>query len=69
MIATILLYTGITLTVIGWLALAWQGAKWMTTKKQIEQFPQEKERLTLRRNYCRFTILAGLMLLIIALII
>lgn len=67
--ATFILWTGIILTVIGWLALAWQASKRLAVKEELEKFQQKKKTLLLHRNYCRLIILIGILLLLIALII
>lgn len=67
--ASILLWTGIVLIVIGWLALAWQASKRMAVKEDLEKFPEKKRTMLLHRNYCRATILAGILILMISLII
>lgn len=66
--ASILLWAGITMIVIGWLALAWQASKRMAVKNQMEKFPQVKQTMRLRRNYCWLTIAAGVILLLIAIV-
>ncbi|MDE6556612.1 MAG: hypothetical protein K2K55_06570 [Duncaniella sp.] len=65
--ASILLWTGIVLIVAGWLALSWQAFKAVSSKKELEKFPEKKHAMTLRRNYCRFAIIAGIALLILSL--
>ena len=67
--ASILLWIGIALTVIGWLALACQAAKRMARKDDLEKFPDRRRVMLLRRNYCRLTIIAGILLIMIAMII
>lgn len=67
--ANILMWTGIAVTVIGWLALAWQASKAITSKDELDKFPEKKQTMLLHRNYCRFTIIAGILILIIAMII
>lgn len=37
--ASILLWIGVALIVIGWIALAWQAAKRMAIKDELEKFP------------------------------
>lgn len=61
-IASILLWTGITLTVAGWIAFAWQAAKIMAVKDELVKFPDNKNEMMLRRNYCRLTIIIGILL-------
>lgn len=67
--ASVLMWIGIALTVIGFLALAWQASKRLAMKEELEKFPQKKQTMRLHRNYCRLTILAGIILLLIATII
>ncbi len=67
--ASILMWIGIILIVIGWLALSWQASKRLTMKDELERFPQKRHTMVLRSNYCRLTIIIGIATLIIALII
>ena len=67
--ATILLWIGIALTVIGWLALAWQASKRIVHKDDLERFPQKRHAMMLHRTYCLLTILVGVLILVISLII
>ena len=67
--ASILLWIGIALTVIGWIALAWQAAKRMEIKDELERFPNKKNVMQLRRNYCWLTMIAGVVLILIAIIV
>ncbi|MDE6577425.1 MAG: hypothetical protein K2J82_05950 [Muribaculaceae bacterium] len=67
--ANIIMWVGIALTVLGWLALAWQASKRMAAKEELDKFPQKKETMRLHRNYCWLTISAGVILLVIAMII
>lgn len=64
--ASILLWTGIILAVAGWIAFAWQAAKRMAVKDELEKFPDNKNEMLLRRNYCRLTIIIGILLIMIA---
>lgn len=64
--ASILLWTGIILAVAGWIAFAWQAAKRMAVKDELEKFPDKKNGMLLRRNYCRLTIIIGILLILIA---
>lgn len=41
--ATILLYIGIALIVVGWLTLSWFAAKQMNAQKEYEKLPQKWE--------------------------
>lgn len=66
---SILLWTGIVLIVGGWIALAWQAAKWMRLKNELERFPERRKEMLLRRNYCRFTIFAGLIIIMLSLVL
>lgn len=67
--AEALLWIGIILTVIGWLALAWQASKRMVRKDEIEKFPNVRRTLQLRRNYCWLTITGGVVLVLVALMV
>lgn len=67
--ASILLWIGVALIVIGWIALAWQAAKRMAIKDELEKFPDKKNVMQLRRNYCWLTMIAGVVLILIAIII
>lgn len=67
--ANILLWIGITLTVIGWIVFAWQAAKRMQVKDELEKFSERKNVIQLRRNYCWLTIFAGVVLILIAVFI
>ena len=67
--ASILLWIGIALTVIGWIALAWQAVKRMAVKDELERFPDRKNVMQLHRNYCWLTMIAGVVLILIAVII
>lgn len=64
-----LLWIGIILIILGWLALAWQASKRMSYGKDLEKFPEKRKALQLKRNYCFLTMLIGILLLLIALII
>ena len=69
--ATILLYIGIVLTVIGWLLLSWFAVKQMNLQKEYERFPQKweevKQNLIHNRWLCRSLIIFGLIVIIISL--
>lgn len=67
--ASILLWIGIAVTVIGWIALAWQASKRMAIKDELEKIPDKKKVMQLRRNYCIITIIAGIILILIATIL
>lgn len=67
--ANILMWTGIALIVIGWLALGWQASKRLATKDELEKFPEKKSTMALRRNYCLLTIGVGAILIVIAILI
>ena len=67
--ANVLMWIGIALTVVGWLALAWQASRRLAVKDELEKFPQKKKTMQLRRNYCWLTIGAGVILLLIAMFI
>ena len=64
-----MVWSGIIITVIGWLALARQAAKAIAAKKQMDKLPQERKAMLLNRNYCRLTILIGMIVILIGLII
>ena len=66
---SVMVWSGIIITVIGWLALAQQAAKAIAAKKQMDKFSQERKAMLLKRNYCRLTILIGMIVIIIGLII
>lgn len=65
----ILMWIGISVIVIGWLALAWQASKRMAIKDELDKLPQKRKAMQLRRNYCLLTIAAGMVVLIAALVI
>ncbi|MDE5791129.1 MAG: hypothetical protein K2H96_07880 [Muribaculaceae bacterium] len=67
--ANILLWIGIIILVAGWLAFGWQASKRMAMKEELERFPEKRRLMVLRRNYCRLTMLIGIVLMIIALLI
>ncbi len=69
MVNVILMWIGIGLVVVGWLALGWQASKWMAQKAELDKFPQRKQQMLLRRNYCRLIILGGIVFLILAALI
>ncbi len=64
-----LLWTGIVLIVVGWLALGWQASKRLAVKAELDKFPEKKRSMQQRRSYCMLTILAGIVLLVISLLI
>lgn len=66
---SILLWCGIVLIVVGWIALAWQASRRMAAKNKMEKFPEVRNLMKLRRNYCLITIFIGMLLLIISLLI
>lgn len=67
--ASILMWIGIIVIVIGWLALSLLASKRMAMKEELEKFSEKKHQMMLRRNYSRLIILAGIALLLIALLI
>lgn len=67
--AQILIWIGIALIVIGWLALSRQAAKIYAVKDELDKFPEKRKAMLLRRTYCRLIILIGIALLMIALLI
>lgn len=64
-----LLWAGIALIVIGWVALSWQAARRMAVKKELDKFKSKKDAMVLRSNYCRLTIIVGIAVLILALLL
>lgn len=68
-IANILLWIGIILLVSGWIAFGWQASKRMKMKEELDRFPERKNSMILRRNYCRLTMLVGILFIVLALII
>ncbi|MCM1076656.1 MAG: hypothetical protein NC411_04765 [Bacteroides sp.] len=70
---TFLLYFGIGLTVIGWLALSWFAAKQMKAQKEYERIPlkweEVKRGLVRKRWICRVVILIGIIVILISLLI
>lgn len=71
--ATILLYIGIALIVVGWLTLSWFAAKQMNAQKEYERLPQKweevKQKLIHKRWICRSLIILGLIVIIISLLL
>ena len=67
--ANILMWIGIAVIVIGWLALAWQASRRLAAKEDMGKYPQKRKTMQLHRNYCLLTIAAGMVILISALII
>lgn len=71
--ATVLLYIGIALIVIGWLAFSWFAAKQMNAQKEYERFPQKweevKQNLIHKRWICRSLIILALIVIIISLLL
>ena len=65
----ILMWSGIGLIVIGWLALGWQASRRLAIKAELEKFPEKKHAMQLRRNYCWLIMGAGMCLLVIALVL
>lgn len=66
---SILLWTGIGLTVIGWIALAYQASRRMAVKSEMARLPGVRGKMRLRRNYCLLTIFAGMLLIVIATVV
>ncbi|MDE7154342.1 MAG: hypothetical protein K2O00_07890 [Muribaculaceae bacterium] len=64
----ILLWIGIAIIVIGWLALAWQASRRMVMKDELEKSPEKKCVMRLRRNYCFLTIFIGAAIIVVAMI-
>lgn len=69
MASIVLMWIGIAFIVIGFLALSWQASKRLAIKDELDRFPERKHIMQRRRNYCLLTILAGMILLVIALVI
>lgn len=67
MTANILLWIGIALIVICWVELAKQSAKVMTQRKENEIFPEKQKAMLYKRNICRFTMIGGILMIIISL--
>ena len=67
--ANVLMWAGIGLIVIGWLALGWQASRRLAMKAELEKFPEKKHAMQLRRNYCWLTIGAGMIILVIAMMV
>lgn len=69
--ATILLYIGIALIVIGWLTLSWFAAKQVNAQKEYGRLPQKweeiKRSLLHKRLICRGVVILGLIAIIISL--
>ncbi len=68
-----LLYIGIALIVIGWLALSWFAFKQIRLQKEYARMQQKwaeiKPGLVHKRALCRWLILAGMAILIISLVL
>ncbi len=67
--AEVLMWIGIAVLVIGWIALCWQAAKRLTAKDELEKFPEKKQTMQMHRNYCWLPMMAGIIILIISLLI
>ena len=71
--ATILLYIGIALIVIGWLTLSWYAAKQLNSQKEYERLPKKweeiKKNLIHKRWICRSLIILGLIIIIISMVL
>lgn len=65
----VLMWAGIALIVIAWLMLAWQAAKRFAEKDELEKFPHKRKTMQLHRNYCWLIMIAGVVLLLIAILI
>ena len=57
---------GIGLIVIGEGSACMASRKMDVCKNEIDTFPDRKKSMMLRRNYCRLTIIAGIVILMIA---
>lgn len=71
--SSVLLYIGIGLIVIGWLALACFAAKQLSARRQYERLPQKweevKHGLIRKRMISRGMVIAGLICIIISLLV
>lgn len=65
----LLLWIGIGITVIGWIALAWQASKRMVRKDDIRRFPELQKTMQLYRNYCWLTMIGGVILILVSILI
>lgn len=64
----ILLWVGIVVIIIGWIALGMQASNRMAMSQELARFPEKKAEMSLRRNYCFITIFFGCLLVLLALI-
>lgn len=67
--SSIFLWAGVAIIIIGWLALSWQAMKAIRMREKMAKFKELNDRSRLRRNYCRITIIVGILFLLIALAI
>lgn len=67
--ASILLWIGIIVIVAGCFGLAWQAFKIIAVRNELDKFPDRRKTMMQHRNYWRLTILAGILILIVALTI
>lgn len=65
----ILMWAGIALIVIGWVALAWQASKRLAVKDELDKLTQKRETMQSHRNYCWLIIGAGMILLLISIVV
>ena len=71
--ASVLLYIGIGLIIIGWGTLSWFAAKQLNAQKEYERLTQKwqemKQKLIHKRWICRGIIMIGLISIAISLLI
>lgn len=69
--ATILIFIGIALIIIGWLTLSFFATKQIKAQKEYERLPQKweeiKQAFIYKRWICRGLIILGMIVLIISL--
>lgn len=54
---------------VGFIAFAWQAAKRMAIKEELDKFQHKKNELMLHRNYSRLVIIFGIALILIAIVL
>lgn len=67
--SSVLLWIGIGVIVLGWLALAWQASKRIQLKESLDRDLEKKDLMRRTRNYCFLIIFTGIVLLLIAMLI
>lgn len=67
--ANVVMWIGIVVILVGFAALSWEAMKRMQAQEELNKFPQKKNAMRVRRNYCLMVIFAGMLLLVLALII